>query len=85
MWLLAYEADLKGWLNGIPRNFVDNDSYFNILKSKKISFYDVNRNVTHIQKQKPKGYSLAFLEYLEKMNTQAPGLWEISDVSMPPY
>ena len=40
MWLLAYEADLKGWLEGKPKDFVDQNQYFCILKKKKISFYD---------------------------------------------
>ena len=85
MWLLAYEADLKGWLKGSPTDFVDNDSYFNALKSKGISFYDVKRNVTHIRKQKPKRHSAAFLEFLQILSIHEPGSWEVSDVLMSPY
>lgn len=84
-WLLAYEADLKGWLKGSPTNFVDNDRYFNALKSKGISFYDVRRNVTHIRKQKAKRHSAAFLEFLQILRIQEPGSWEVSDVSISPY
>ncbi|WOI12788.1 RNA-directed DNA polymerase [Thalassospira lucentensis] len=43
MWLLAYEADLKGWLSGTPTNFVDNDFFFGVLKQKNISFYIANK------------------------------------------
>lgn len=64
MWLLAYEADLKGWLQDNPVNFVDSDPYFSILKKKMISFYDVKKNVTHITKQKPRPPSSALLNYL---------------------
>jgi hypothetical protein len=53
MWLLAYEADLKGWLRGSSAKFVDNDKYFSILKQRRISFYDEMRNVLHIKRQKP--------------------------------
>ncbi|CAN0485775.1 unnamed protein product, partial [Discosporangium mesarthrocarpum] len=53
MWLLAYEADLKGWLSGKDPDFVDKDSYFSELKKKKISFYDTKRNVQDIRKRKP--------------------------------
>lgn len=45
-WLLAYEADVKGWLpSADPTNHVDNDPYFSILKQKRIQFYDTKRNV----------------------------------------
>jgi len=57
LWLLAYEADLKGWLNGDPATFVNDNPYFKVLKSKKISFYDTTKNVTHIKKKKRWGSS----------------------------
>lgn len=45
-WLLAYEADLKGWL---PSSFypshVDGDRWFRVLKQKGISFYDPKREL----------------------------------------
>ena len=52
MWLLAYEADLKSWLDGNPVNFVNDNPYFKVLKSKKISFYDTKKNVAHIKNKK---------------------------------
>ena len=50
MWLLAYEASLKGWLSGHSVNYVNNDPYFNILMANNISFYDTNRS-TAVQKR----------------------------------
>lgn len=85
MWLLAYEAHLKGWLTASQTSFVDNDSYFSVLKSKGISFYDITNNVTHIRKQKPKRHSQAYLDVLQKMGIQLPGPAVIPDVSMAPY
>jgi hypothetical protein len=49
MWLLAYEADLKGWLVGSPPNYVDGHRYFSVLKRRNIYFYDEVRNVPHIR------------------------------------
>lgn len=54
LWLLAYEASLKGWLRGSSPNFLDSHSHFRILKSKGVSFYDERRNVVHIKKAVPK-------------------------------
>jgi hypothetical protein len=69
MWLLAYEADLKGWLQGTPANFVDQDAYFSVLKSKGISFYDIAKNVKHIKKETPPKRSSTFLALLREMRT----------------
>lgn len=44
-WLLAYEADLKGWLKPKGVNHVDSDTWFSVLKKRRISFYDVHKNV----------------------------------------
>ena len=46
MWLLAYEAHIKGWLDGRTSDYVDNDSYFSVLKAKKISFYDTLKKIS---------------------------------------
>ena len=53
MWLLAYEGDLKGWLNGRPINYVQGDPYFKELKASNISFYDARRSTQHIRKGAP--------------------------------
>lgn len=71
MWLLAYEADFKGWLRGAPANFVDNHQYFSILKSKGISFYNETRNVKHISKIVPRRPSTAFLGFLRHIRQVA--------------
>jgi hypothetical protein len=65
MWLLAYEADLKGWLTGSAANFVENDRYFSILKRRRISFYDVRRNVLHIRKERPTKRPEVLKEFLK--------------------
>lgn len=63
-WLLAYEANLKGWLPVATPNYIDAHPYFGVLKKLGVSFYDVKRNVKHIKARKPKGPSPALAEYL---------------------
>ena len=45
MWLVAYEAPLKGWL--IPKNksYLNKGTHAGAMYSKKISFYDDSKNV----------------------------------------
>ena len=43
-WLLAYEASVKGWLNG--SDFIKDDPFFKILKDNKVEFYNSNYQVT---------------------------------------
>jgi len=50
MWLLVYEATLKGWLPAAAPCFVSNDALFGPMLAKKVSFYDVNRNVPSTRK-----------------------------------
>jgi hypothetical protein len=46
-WLLAYEADLKGWLPSLDAsNHIDSDRHFKILKQNNISFYD--KDITYL-------------------------------------
>jgi hypothetical protein len=52
MWLLAYEADFKGWLEGIDKNFIEKDHFFRKLKELKVSFYDERVNVPFIKRKK---------------------------------
>ena len=40
-WLLAYEANIKGWLPSVGPDHVAADPYFRQLKSKGVSFYNV--------------------------------------------
>lgn len=53
MWLLAYEADLKGWLIPATPTFSTSHTYFGVLRKHKVSFYNEKRNVPHISKTKP--------------------------------
>jgi hypothetical protein len=40
MWLLAYEADLKGWLTPADANFARRDPNFGLMQSAKVSFFN---------------------------------------------
>lgn len=50
MWLLLYEGVLKGWLPQKWKVLVQNDSYFSKLLDKKVSFYDLKKNVPRIRR-----------------------------------
>jgi hypothetical protein len=63
-WLLAYEANIKGWLPIVAPDYIDTHAHFSVLKKYGISFYDVKRNVKRIKTRKPKGVSPALAEYL---------------------
>jgi hypothetical protein len=81
MWLLAYEADLKGWLRGAPADFVDKDLHFAVLKSKRISFYNEGRNVKHIRKIVPRRPSSAFLAFLRHIRSLGrPGAVAVTSI-----
>lgn len=45
MWLLAYEADLKGWASPPKAGFVQKHSFFSALRKKNVSFYNPSLNV----------------------------------------
>ncbi len=70
MWLLAYEAELKGWLTGATP-YVDAHPYFSELKKRGVSFYNVNKNVTDISKIRPKPPSEALLKMLQQLSGSA--------------
>ena len=38
-WLLAYEASVRNWLSS-PRSRVSNDSFFQVLRARRVRFYD---------------------------------------------
>ncbi len=54
MWLMAYEAPRKGWLNPGSLEYIANDQYFGVLHDLEISFYDALRTVRAVHKGKPK-------------------------------
>ena len=45
MWLLVYESTLKKWIPAKTPCFVTGHPLFGKMLDKKISFYDVNKNV----------------------------------------
>ncbi|MEE2809577.1 MAG: RNA-directed DNA polymerase [Pseudomonadota bacterium] len=49
MWLLAYEANVKGWIN-TGTDHVANHPYFSVLKKKGVYFYDEGKNVPTFQR-----------------------------------
>jgi len=63
-WLLAYEAELKGWLPTPAPSFIDAHAQFSVLKRHDVSFYDINKNVKHINARKPRAMSPALAQYL---------------------
>lgn len=48
-WLLAYEANIKGWLPSQGKSaHVDEDAFFGTLKTHNVSFYDSTRQVNPV-------------------------------------
>jgi len=68
-WLLAYEAELKGWLPSSTPGYVSAHPYFSIMKQLGVSFYDTTKNVKHIKARKPKPMSSALAKYLAATST----------------
>lgn len=55
-WLLAYEGVKKGWLTPLEANFLDNNSFFKILKDRDVQFY---KQTKQLKTFKPKEEELA--------------------------
>ena len=49
MWLLAYEAELKGWLSSKEIDYVSKHIFFKDLKNLQVSFYDIKRKTPSIK------------------------------------
>ncbi len=64
MWLVAYEADLKGWLSPPISGFVLNHPYFAEIRRRNVSFYDKARGLKNVRRSKPKKPSDAFLRHM---------------------
>ena len=64
LWLVAYEADLKGWLTPPVANFVQNHPYFAELQKHNVSFYDKERGLKNIRRSRPKKPSEAFFRHV---------------------
>ena len=68
LWLVAYEADLKGWLTPPVRGFVQKHPYFSVLRQRNISFYNKDRRLKNVRHSKPKKPSNAFfLHYMSAL------------------
>ncbi|MYD99829.1 MAG: RNA-directed DNA polymerase [Alphaproteobacteria bacterium] len=50
MWLLAYEAQVKGWMRSQFGDYVSANLYFGELKRRQVSFYGTQRKVQSIKK-----------------------------------
>ncbi|MCS3895145.1 hypothetical protein M2171_004278 [Bradyrhizobium japonicum USDA 38] len=48
MWLYAYEAVTQSFLPGIADDFIVQDSYFTLLRAKRVQFLDISRGYTSI-------------------------------------
>jgi hypothetical protein len=64
LWLVAYEADLKGWLTPPTAGFVQNHPYFAVLRRQNVSFYDKERRLKNVRRSKPKKPSDAFKRHM---------------------
>lgn len=53
MWLLAYEAQIKGWMRSQFGDYVLADRYFGELKRKRVSFYDTKGRAYDIKPKVP--------------------------------
>jgi hypothetical protein len=74
MWLVAYEADLKGWLAAPDPNFVHDHPYFTELRKRNVSFYDKERRLKNVRRSRPKKPSDAFLRHMAALRT-----WDIDE------
>jgi hypothetical protein len=71
-WLLAYEADIKGWLTPTIPNHVDADMWFSVMKNKGISFYDTTKNVPTFKKSR-----LALIQKSKKRQSLAASFFQV--------
>lgn len=77
LWLVAYEADLKGWLTPPVPGFVQNHPYFAVLRQRNISFYDKERRLENVRRSKPKKPSEAFMRHMAALRS-----WKIDEIDV---
>ena len=77
LWLVVYEADLKGWLAPPAAGFVQNHPYFAELRRRKVSFYDKDRRLKNVRRSKPKKASDAFRRHMASL-----GKWNMDEVDV---
>lgn len=75
LWLVAYEADLKGWLTPPTAGFVQNHPYFAELRRWNVSFYDKDRRLMNVRRSKPKKPSDAFVRHMAELRS-----WKIGEI-----
>lgn len=71
LWLVAYEADLKGWLTPPVAGFVQSHPYFAEIRQRNVSFYDKERRLKNVRRSKPKKPSDAFLRHMGALRSRA--------------
>ena len=69
LWLVAYEADLKGWLKPPVAGFVQNHPFFAALRQRNVSFYNKERRLKNIRRSKPKKPSDAFVRHMAALRS----------------
>jgi hypothetical protein len=80
MWLLAYEADLKGWLPAPVAGFVQAHPHFAELRSRNVYFYDQTRDMPTAQQLRPRGPSEAFLRHMAAFRAQPVEVDELQNL-----
>jgi len=59
MWMLAYEAASKGWLDGGTK-FIEEEEHFKVLLDLEISFYDALKTLPPVIKRKRKAGEISW-------------------------
>lgn len=77
MWLVAYEADLKGWLVSPVPGFVQNHAYFAEIRRRNVSFYDEDRRVKNVRRSEPKKPSDAFVRHMAALRS-----WKADEIDL---
>jgi hypothetical protein len=80
LWLVAYEAELKGWLTPPVAGFVQNHPYFSELRRRNVSFYDQKRRLTNVRRSRPKKPSDAFKRHMAALRDWKPDQINVGDL-----
>ena len=75
LWLVVYEADLKGWLTPPTAGFVQNHAYFAELRRRNVSFYDKERRLRNVRRSKPKKPSDAYKRHMAALRN-----WKMDEI-----
>jgi len=78
MWLLAYEAKKKDWMQSDTPTYVDDHEHFSVLLSKGVTFYDPKKNVNHIPSAKKAASPMATEHTIQQNSNLARFLWQMS-------